>query len=83
MAAIKRILGSPHAARLPPRPLQFVNLTVPLNTLEYLEQYHSVTLNGAKTPALDSRISNAFVNSSDPNSQSTGSWVRYRKNSPR
>lgn len=37
-----------------------------LNTLEYLEQYHSVALNGAKNPALDSRISNAFVNSSDP-----------------
>ncbi|TBN47351.1 ATPase [Pseudomonas sp. BGI-2] len=37
-----------------------------LNTIEYLEQYHSVALNGAKNPALDSRISNAFVNSSDP-----------------
>ncbi|MCU1748037.1 ATPase [Pseudomonas sp. 6D_7.1_Bac1] len=37
-----------------------------VNTLEYLEQYHSVALNGAKNPALDSRISNAFVNSSDP-----------------
>lgn len=37
-----------------------------LNTLEYLEQYHSVALNGAKNPALDSRISNAFVKSSDP-----------------
>ncbi|WP_166363414.1 ATPase [Pseudomonas akapageensis] len=37
-----------------------------LNTLQYLEQYHSVALNGAKNPALDSRISNAFVNSSDP-----------------
>lgn len=37
-----------------------------LNTIEYLEQYHSVALNGAKNPALDSRISSAFVNSSDP-----------------
>lgn len=37
-----------------------------LNTLQYLEQYHAVALNGAKNPALDSRISNAFVNSSDP-----------------
>ena len=37
-----------------------------LNTLEYLEQYHAVALKGAKNPALDSRISNAFVNSSDP-----------------
>jgi hypothetical protein len=37
-----------------------------VNTLEYLEQYHSVALNGAKNPELDSRISNAFVKSSDP-----------------
>lgn len=37
-----------------------------LDMIEYLEQYHSVALNGAKNPALDSRISNAFVNSSDP-----------------
>jgi len=37
-----------------------------VNTLEYLEQYHAVALNGAKNPALDSRISNAFVKSSDP-----------------
>ncbi len=37
-----------------------------LNTLQYLEQYHSVAVNGAKNPQLDSRISNAFVNSSDP-----------------
>ena len=37
-----------------------------VNTLQYLEQYHSVALSGAKNPALDSRISNAFVNSSDP-----------------
>lgn len=29
MAAIKRVLGSPQAARLPPPPFQFVNLTVP------------------------------------------------------
>ncbi|MDB5992949.1 MAG: hypothetical protein JWP42_85 [Pseudomonas sp.] len=37
-----------------------------VNTLEYLEQYHTVALNGAKNPAMDSRISNAFVDSSDP-----------------
>lgn len=37
-----------------------------LNSIEYLEQYHSVALKGAKNPALDSRISNAFVSSSDP-----------------
>ncbi|MHC8320760.1 ATPase [Pseudomonas sp. GB2N2] len=37
-----------------------------VNTLEYLEQYHTVALNGAKNPAMDSRISSAFVNSSDP-----------------
>ncbi|MCU7645961.1 ATPase [Pseudomonas piscis] len=37
-----------------------------LNTLEYLEHYHSVALNGAKNAGLDPRISQAFVNSSDP-----------------
>lgn len=37
-----------------------------VSTLEYLEQYHLVALNGAKNPELDSRISSAFVNSSDP-----------------
>jgi hypothetical protein len=37
-----------------------------LNTIQYLEQYHAVALNGAKNPALDSRISSAFVKSSDP-----------------
>lgn len=37
-----------------------------LNTLEYLEHYHSVALNGVKNGAIDSRISDAFVNSSDP-----------------
>lgn len=37
-----------------------------LDTLAYLEQYHSVALKGAKSPELDSRISQAFVNSSDP-----------------
>jgi hypothetical protein len=37
-----------------------------LNTLQYLEQYHAVAVNGAKNPQLDSRISSAFVNSSDP-----------------
>ncbi|WP_397458972.1 ATPase [Pseudomonas asplenii] len=37
-----------------------------VNTLQYLERYHSVALNGAKNDALDSRISSAFVSSSDP-----------------
>lgn len=37
-----------------------------VNTLQYLEQYHAVAVNGAKNPQLDSRISTAFVNSSDP-----------------
>jgi len=36
-----------------------------LENLQYLEQYHSVALNGAKN-ALDARIRQAFVNSSDP-----------------
>lgn len=37
-----------------------------VNTLQYLENYHSVAVNGSKNPGLDSRISNAFVKSSDP-----------------
>lgn len=37
-----------------------------VNTLQYLERYHGVALNGAKNDALDSRISTAFINSSDP-----------------
>ncbi|RMR02459.1 hypothetical protein ALP94_02241 [Pseudomonas savastanoi pv. glycinea] len=37
-----------------------------ISTLQYLEQYHSVALNGAKNNDLDSRIREAFVNSSDP-----------------
>ncbi|MFC3944004.1 ATPase [Pseudomonas gingeri NCPPB 3146 = LMG 5327] len=37
-----------------------------VNTLQYLERYHSVALDGAKNDALDSRISTAFINSSDP-----------------
>ncbi|MNX51108.1 hypothetical protein D3C86_817560 [compost metagenome] len=37
-----------------------------LNTQEYLERYHAVAVNGAKNPELDSRISKAFVDSSDP-----------------
>ncbi|MCO7612773.1 ATPase [Pseudomonas chlororaphis] len=37
-----------------------------LNTLQYLEHYHSVALNGAKNAGLDPRISAAFVDSSDP-----------------
>ncbi|WP_460125731.1 ATPase [Pseudomonas sp. S2_C03] len=36
------------------------------DTLAYLEQYHTVALKGASNPALDSRISSAFVSSSDP-----------------
>ncbi|WP_346830342.1 ATPase [Pseudomonas abietaniphila] len=35
-------------------------------TLEYLERYHAVALKGVKNGALDPRIRNAFVNSSDP-----------------
>ncbi|KAA0995349.1 ATPase [Pseudomonas sp. ANT_J12] len=37
-----------------------------VNTLQYLENYHSVAVNGSKNAALDSRISNAFIQSSDP-----------------
>lgn len=37
-----------------------------VNTLQYLEQYHAMALNGAKNDVLDSRIRAAFVNSSDP-----------------
>ena len=37
-----------------------------VSTLQYLEQYHSVALNGAQNSGLDARIRNAFVNSSDP-----------------
>ncbi|MGH8347286.1 MAG: ATPase [Pseudomonas sp.] len=36
-----------------------------VENLHYLEQYHSVAVNGAKN-ALDARIRQAFVNSSDP-----------------
>ncbi|MDP9656589.1 UNVERIFIED_ORG: hypothetical protein J2W87_004534 [Pseudomonas putida] len=36
-----------------------------VENLQYLEQYHSVALNGAKN-ALDARIRQAFVDSSDP-----------------
>ncbi|KAF0864445.1 ATPase [Pseudomonas sp. LD120] len=37
-----------------------------INTVQYLEQYHSVALKGAKNAGLDPRISAAFVDSSDP-----------------
>jgi len=37
-----------------------------VGTLQYLEQYHAVALKGVKNGALDSRIREAFVNSSDP-----------------
>jgi hypothetical protein len=37
-----------------------------VGTLEYLERYHAVALKGIKNGKLDSRISNAFINSSDP-----------------
>lgn len=37
-----------------------------VSTLKYLEQYHAVALKGVKNGALDSRIREAFVNSSDP-----------------
>jgi hypothetical protein len=37
-----------------------------VNTLQYLEQYHNVALNGAKNAGLDARIRDAFISSSDP-----------------
>jgi hypothetical protein len=37
-----------------------------VSTLQYLERYHSVALKGVKNGALDSRIREAFVSSSDP-----------------
>ncbi|WP_268797316.1 ATPase [Pseudomonas huanghezhanensis] len=37
-----------------------------VSNIEYLERYHSVALKGVKNDALDSRIRQAFVNSSDP-----------------
>jgi len=37
-----------------------------VSTLQYLEQYHAVALKGVKNGALDSRIREAFINSSDP-----------------
>ncbi|EJN27373.1 hypothetical protein PMI35_03477 [Pseudomonas sp. GM78] len=37
-----------------------------LNTQQYLESYHAVAVKGAQNPELDSRISQAFVDSSDP-----------------
>ncbi|MCP1445561.1 hypothetical protein J3D54_004693 [Pseudomonas sp. GGS8] len=36
-----------------------------LDNLQYLERYHDVAVNGARD-ALDARIRNAFINSSDP-----------------
>ncbi|MEJ5060792.1 MULTISPECIES: ATPase [unclassified Pseudomonas] len=37
-----------------------------VNTQEYLENYHAVAVNGAKNPEMNSQISQAFVDSSDP-----------------
>ncbi len=37
-----------------------------LNTQQYLESYHAVAVKGAQNPGLDKRISQAFVDSSDP-----------------
>ncbi|MFJ3486761.1 ATPase [Pseudomonas sp. NPDC090202] len=37
-----------------------------VNTLQYLERYHATALKGVKSGVLDSRIRDAFVNSSDP-----------------
>ncbi|MCW8278243.1 ATPase [Pseudomonas sp. PCH199] len=37
-----------------------------LNTQQYLESYHAVAVKGAQNPQMDSRISKAFVDSSDP-----------------
>lgn len=44
-----------------------------LDTQEYLERYHAVAVSGAKNSELDSRISKAFVDSSDP--QRAISWL--------
>jgi hypothetical protein len=37
-----------------------------VDTLEYLKRYHSTALSVVKTDALDARIRDAFINSSDP-----------------
>nr|GFB52517.1 hypothetical protein [Tanacetum cinerariifolium] len=37
-----------------------------VSTLEYLERYHAVALKGVKNGALDARIRDAFISSSDP-----------------
>ncbi|MDB6141869.1 MAG: hypothetical protein JWP80_913 [Pseudomonas sp.] len=37
-----------------------------VETLEYLKRYHATALNGVKKDVLDSRIRDAFINSSDP-----------------
>jgi ABC-type Fe3+-hydroxamate transport system substrate-binding protein len=37
-----------------------------VNTVQYLERYHAVALKGVKNGALDARIRQAFVSSSDP-----------------
>lgn len=37
-----------------------------VSTLQYLERYHAVALKGIQSGKLDSRISKAFINSSDP-----------------
>lgn len=37
-----------------------------VSTLEYLERYHAMAIKGVKNSSLDSRIRQAFVNSSDP-----------------
>ncbi|HEY0288180.1 MAG TPA: ATPase [Pseudomonas sp.] len=51
------------------QPTQSVGVIYSENTvsnLQYLERYHSVALKGVKNGALDSRIREAFINSSDP-----------------
>lgn len=37
-----------------------------LDTQQYLERYHAVAVKGAQNPQLDARISQAFIDSSDP-----------------
>lgn len=37
-----------------------------LSNLQYLNKYHSVALRSGSNGALDARIRNAFINSSDP-----------------
>lgn len=50
-----------------------------VNTLEYLERYHAVAVSGAESGALDARISDAFVKSSEPNLMIDGLMSSLRR----